>query len=613
MIAKNGETMAGKRVGIWIRVSTEDQAKGESPQHHEARARAYAESKGWRVADVYHLEGVSGKSVIGHAEARRMMKDVERGHITGLIFSKLARLGRNTRELLEFSEFFQKHDADLICLQESIDTSTPAGRLFYTIFAALAHWEREEIASRVAASVPIRAKLGKSLGGPAPFGYQWKDGKLMPHADEAPVRRLVHELFVRHKRIRTVARLLNKAGHRTRKGKPFAPNTIEKYLRDSTPKGLHRANYMNHDTQGKGWKLKPESDWVYQEVEPILDAETWDACAAILRERDEGRKPVAKPTVQLFSGLLYCACGRKMYVPSNTPKYVCAKCRTKIEVADLEEHFIAQLRGYMLSRGELNKYLEAKNQDLQNRLELLETLRREEKNLRSEMDKVYQLYVADQITPQGFGERHKPMEARLSELREEIPKTEAAVDFLKINLLSADEILNEAGRLSHFWPNMTPQGKRRVVEAVVERLTYDGDELTIALSYLPVPPSSPVEDSRTEKDADDSSSNDNEEDNGDDNNEDDANGNPNPATSTTAKADAFAENMAKRRTAVRGSDGASLFPRVPYRRGDVAFRPGLAVPHIIKRDDFSVGALERSGITQVAVAAVVAQDEFLAP
>ena len=53
-----------KHVGIWIRVSTEDQAKGESPEHHEKRARAYAEVKQWKVREVYHLEGVSGKAVL---------------------------------------------------------------------------------------------------------------------------------------------------------------------------------------------------------------------------------------------------------------------------------------------------------------------------------------------------------------------------------------------------------------------------------------------------------------------------------------------------------------------------------------------------------------------
>src|SRR4029077_9620544 len=98
----------GKPVGIWIRVSTEDQARGESPLHHEVRAKSYAESRLWKVVEVYHLEGVSGKSVMEHPEAKRMMADVRRKRIAGLIFSKLARLARNTKELLDFSALFSE-------------------------------------------------------------------------------------------------------------------------------------------------------------------------------------------------------------------------------------------------------------------------------------------------------------------------------------------------------------------------------------------------------------------------------------------------------------------------------------------------------------------------
>ncbi|HEX3856008.1 MAG TPA: recombinase family protein, partial [Verrucomicrobiae bacterium] len=84
-----------KRVGIWIRVSTEDQAKGDSPEHHELRAREYAKFNDWTVAELYDLTAVSGKTVMENAEAKRMIADVKRGHITGLIFSKLARVCRN--------------------------------------------------------------------------------------------------------------------------------------------------------------------------------------------------------------------------------------------------------------------------------------------------------------------------------------------------------------------------------------------------------------------------------------------------------------------------------------------------------------------------------------
>jgi DNA invertase Pin-like site-specific DNA recombinase len=60
-----------KPVGIWIRVSTEDQAQGDSPQNHEVRARHYADSRnGWVVREVHDLAGVSGKSVMEHSPGK---------------------------------------------------------------------------------------------------------------------------------------------------------------------------------------------------------------------------------------------------------------------------------------------------------------------------------------------------------------------------------------------------------------------------------------------------------------------------------------------------------------------------------------------------------------
>jgi len=140
--------MSKKNVGIWLRVSTDDQAKGDSPEHHEERARTYAKFKNWNIVEVYHLEGVSGKQVLHHPEAQRMVRDVMNGKITGLIFSKLARLARNTKELLELSDFFNEHQADLISLEEDVDTSSPSGRLFYTLISAVSQWERGNCVAR---------------------------------------------------------------------------------------------------------------------------------------------------------------------------------------------------------------------------------------------------------------------------------------------------------------------------------------------------------------------------------------------------------------------------------------------------------------------------------
>jgi len=412
-----------------------------------------------------------------------MIADLRRGHITAIIFSKLARLARNTKELLDFADIFREYKADMVSLQEKIDTSTPAGRLFYTMIAAMAQWEREEIADRVKASIQIRAKLGKSLGGAAPFGYEWKDNKLVPNPAEAPVRKLMYELFSEHKRRKSVARILNKAGYRTRNGSQFTDTTVVRLIQDPTAKGLYRANHTYRDAKGK-LILKPQSEWIMTPVEAIIPEDLWTRCNQLLERRKDERPKGPKP-VHLFAGLLYCGCGQKMYVFSRSPKYICPKCRNKIPMEDIEGIFRDELQDFFISKDKVRKHLETANQNLTDKKERLAAHTRQIEKIRAEMRKTYQLYQTDHITPEGFGKIYRPLEDQERSLTAELPKLQGEVDALEMHQLAADEVVTEATNLHQRWPKFTQEEKRRIIESITEKITVAKDEIDITLCYVP--------------------------------------------------------------------------------------------------------------------------------
>jgi site-specific DNA recombinase len=473
-----------KNIGIWIRVSTEDQAQGESPEHHLERARSYALARGWTVKEVYDLAGQSGKAVMDHPEAKRMVEDVKRGHIRALVFSKLARLSRNLREVQDFGEFFQKHHADLISLSEAIDTTTAGGRMFFHLLGVFAQWEREEITERVNASVLTRAKLGKSINGSAPYGYRWKDRKLVIQPEEAPIRRRAYELFLECRRKAKVANLMNASGYRTRAGCLWTDTGIYRVLIDPSAKGVY---YFNRMRQVDSWRteLKPENEWGKVECDAIVPESLWSQVNQIVEEQQAGWKRPGKSPVHLFSGLLHCSCGAKMYMRAKYPTYFCRTCCNKVPIKDLESIFQDSMKAFFAEPTRIAGHLEAAQKSLSEKEVLLKAHKEEIQKVRDDMTRTHRLYLDGHVTAQGFGDFYKPAEERLNQLTAALPKLEAEVDFLKVNHLSADELVHEASTLYDRWPSLPSDDKRKIAESVVEKITVGNDEIDITWSCRP--------------------------------------------------------------------------------------------------------------------------------
>ncbi len=296
----------------------------------------------------------------------------------------------------------------------------------------------------------------------------------------------MYDLFLEHRRKKTVARMLNERGHRTRNGSKFSDTTVDRLLRDPSAKGLRRANYTKSLGEGKKWILKPEDEWVLSEIEPIVSEETWDHCNQMLEEQHAQRRPPARKSLHLFSGLVYCsACGTGMPVPSKSANYYCRKCHNKIATADLESVFQEQLKAFFFSPEEIAKYLSHADETIREKERLLETIDAESKTIREEMDRIMKLYLDKTVPQEAVGRHYKPLDERFKQIERQLPELQGEIDFLKIQYLSSDEVVNEAQDLYSRWSSLEPSEKRRIVETITEKIIVSGDEIQINLSYVP--------------------------------------------------------------------------------------------------------------------------------
>jgi DNA invertase Pin-like site-specific DNA recombinase len=187
--AQERKNLMTTRVAIYGRVSTTNHGQDVGLQTRELEQ--FAQARGWRLVDSYLDLGISG-SKDKRPELDRLMADAHRRKFDVVIVWKFDRFARSVSHLLRALETFNSLGIAFVSLSEQMDTTTPTGKMVFTVLGAVAELERSLIVERVRAGLRNARAKGKMLGRPRVAVDAARIGRL--HAQGHSLREIASEL-----------------------------------------------------------------------------------------------------------------------------------------------------------------------------------------------------------------------------------------------------------------------------------------------------------------------------------------------------------------------------------------------------------------------------------
>ena len=450
-----------KIAAIYIRVSTDIQAEeGYSIEAQKEQLTAYCVSKGIKNYD-YYIDGGWSGSNIDRPEMQRLIKDVKDDKISHVIVYKLDRLSRSQKDTLYLIEdVFNPHNVDFVSLNESMDTSTPMGRLMLGILSAFAQLERENIRMRTRMGMKERVKSGLWMGGGrVPFGYDYdsSQGILVPNKDAEKVKQ-IYKLYIEGKSPQDIADLLGL-----------------KYDKLVNQILVRKSNYGIIEYNGEEYQGKHE---------PIISKETYDIAMQCMEQRKTTR---TNNSEHLLTGLIYCGkCGAKMryqkwgnkgcklicYSQQKSKKYL-----IKDPDCDQEKIWADEIEGYVVNAlfQFADNYEPSKTESLIEKDKL--TLLYNQKNeLSKKLKRLYNIYAEqdDDMLLETISDMKKQLDSVNKKIEQNIQNnTEEKQRKEKIGILR---------NLSSIWNDITANEKKTIIRKLVDKIVITDNHVHINFS-----------------------------------------------------------------------------------------------------------------------------------
>lgn len=401
-----------KITGVYIRVSTEDQAReGFSLGEQEEKLLQLCKFKELEVYKVYKDAGISAKDMEHRPQFQEMLKDMKEGKLNYIVAYKLDRITRSVRDLEELISVLEQYNCFLLCDRDDVNTSTANGRFFVRMLTVLSQLEIEIVSERTKFGLNGAIKSGH-IPGQRPFGYKSADDKRMV-IDNAtrPYVEKIFDMYLEGKSFQQIANYFKENNIYPKKN--WKDTTIQKIIDNK----IYMGDYEQYKRIGKQENLEPI---VYMNVvEPIISRAKWKECQ---RQKERNQRTYTRDRVYTFFQRLKCPnCSRIMKCKGSggTKRkymyYTCEHCHINFNedhVEHLLRDFIYDLLEYDMA---VKKFFLPVLEDKTNNIDTT-SIDKEIRDLEKQRNRIKDLYIKGIVEIDDFKEDYKLIEDKLANL-----------------------------------------------------------------------------------------------------------------------------------------------------------------------------------------------------
>lgn len=332
-----------KRAVAYCRYSS-DMQREESIEAQLRAIRDYCNSHDFALVSTYIDRAISGTSADKRPEFLRMIKDSEEQKFDAVIVHKLDRFARNRYDSAFYKNILKRSRVKLISVLENL-TDDPESVILESVLEGLGEYYSLNLAREIRKGLQENALAAKFAGGVPPLGYMVdpETQRLVINEHEAEAVRLLFRMYLEGYGYGDIINTLNSKGYRTRRGLPFAKNSLYALLRNEKYVGNYTyVRDVSKNPTGRYQRFGGDYDPDYMikipgAIPPIISEEDFNKVQDKMKERRHKAAKFSAKQEYLLSGKIYCSeCGSPFAGNSRRPRadhplYVSYKCTRRNE------------------------------------------------------------------------------------------------------------------------------------------------------------------------------------------------------------------------------------------------------------------------------------------